>query len=458
MYAKLFRSGRHQEGGGQPGFCEHPPFRTITATAREDLMPPSRLRICFLTYRGNPRCGGQGIYTRHLTRELAALGHEVEVWSGPPYPELDAGVALRRIPSLDLWNEQQFFRTPTLKELRDPINRVEWLRTVTGVFVEPHTFSRRVVRLYGRLAPSERHDVVHDNQCLGDGLPGLRALAPVVATIHHPVTVDRRIAMRTARGIRARLGVWRWYSFIPAQKRVASVLDRILTVSHAAADDIAREFELSREQIDVVPNGVDLEKFQPLPGVERRPNQILSTISADAPLKGFPFLLEAVSAVRRERPAVTLTVVGRDGRPATRSRIRRLGLDGAVRFTGQVTMEELVRLYAESTLAVVPSLYEGFGLPAAEAMACGVPVVSTTAGALPEVIGQSGVAGVLVPPARSDSLASQIAALLGAPEKREAMGVEGRKRVASLFTWRRAAELTVEVYRRAIEIQKSGAC
>ena len=421
-------------------------------------MPSSRLRICFLTYRGNPRCGGQGIYTKHLTRELAALGHTVEVWSGQPYPELDPGVTLRPIPSLDLWNEEQFFRTPSLRELRDPINRSEWLQTVTGLFVEPHTFSRRVLRAYRQLPSHERFDIVHDNQCLGDGLPALRSLVPLVATIHHPVTMDRKFAMRNARGIRARLGVWRWYSFIPAQKRVAQVLDRVLTVSVASADDIAREFGLSRDRIDVVTNGVELDKFQPLPHIERRPDRLLSTLSADAPLKGFPFLLEALSVVRRERPGVTLTVVGSDGRRSTRERIERLGLEGAVNFTGQVTTEELVRLYAESTVAVVPSLYEGFGLPAAEAMACGVPLVSTSAGALPEVVGESGVAGVLVPPGQADSLARQITGLLGAPERCEAMGVAGRERVASLFTWRRAAERAVEVYRKAIALRRSGEC
>lgn len=421
-------------------------------------MSASRLRICFLVYRGNPRCGGQGIYTRHVTRELAALGHTVEVWSGPPYPELDDGVVLRHIPSLDLWNEEHFFRTPTLRELRDPINRSEWLNTITGKFIEPHTFSRRVLRLYRSLPPSERYDIVHDNQCLGDALPALRSIVPVVATIHHPVTVDRRLALRNAPSIRAYLGALRWYSFIPAQKRVARVLDRILTVSQAAAADIAREFGLSRERIDVVPNGVELGKFQPLPQVQRQPDRLVSTISADAPLKGFPFLLEALSVLRRERPTVTLTVVGRDGRRSTRSRIRRLGIEGAVRFTGQLTTEELVRLYAESTIAVVPSLYEGFGLPAAEAMACGVPVVSTSAGALPEVIGENGVAGVLVPPARADSLARHIAELLDSPERRQAMGIEGRKRVATLFTWRRAAELTVEAYHKAIGAWEKERC
>jgi len=421
-------------------------------------MSSAPLRICFLTYRGNPHCGGQGIYTKRLTRELAALGHSVEVWSGPPRPELAPGVDLREIPSLDLWDEKTLFRTPSLQELRDPINRFEYFRTISGIFIEPHAFARRAARLYRQLPEGQRFDIVHDNQSLGDGLADLLPLVPVVATVHHPITVDRRIALQTAPNPYRWLGIWRWYRFISAQKRIAAMLDRILTVSSAAADDIASEFDISRGMIDVLPNGVDVGQFRPLPGIERRTDSIVSTISADAPLKGFPFLLKAVSVLRKARPSITLTVVGRDGRPHTQRRIRRLGLEGAVHFTGSVSTEELVKVYAQSTVAVVPSLYEGFGLPAAEAMACGVPVVSTNAGALPEVVGEDGLAGVLVPPARADSLARQIGVLLDAPERREAMGIEGRKRVTSLFTWRRAAERAVEVYRGAIERRRSAQC
>ena len=180
------------------------------------------LRICFLTYRGNPQCGGQGIYTRHLTGALAALGHEVEVWSGPPYPELVDGVGLRQVPSLDLWNDEALFRRPTLREFRDPIHRNEWLRTITGQFPEPHTFSRRVARAYARLDADDRFDVVHDNQCLGEGLLRLARQVPVVATIHHPITVDRDIALAAARTRTKRWGLRRWYSFLDQQIAVAT--------------------------------------------------------------------------------------------------------------------------------------------------------------------------------------------------------------------------------------------
>jgi MMP alpha-(1->4)-mannosyltransferase len=416
------------------------------------------LRIALLSYRGNPQCGGQGIYIQYLSRELAALGHTVDVWSGQPYPEVNGGVRLCRVPSLDLWNEEQFFRTPTLRELRDPINVYEWATTITGAFPEPRTFTWRFVREFRKLPPAERYDVLHDNQALGSGLSALRSTVPIVTTIHHPITVDRRIALKAAKGIRKRLGLLRWYTFIPMQIRVARGLDRIITVSDKARTDIAHEFEIPESRICVVPCGVDQNIFRPLPDVQRKPDRIITTISSNTPMKGLNYLLEAFAELRRERPSLTLTVIGRNGHKDTESRLRALNLNGAVRFTGWVTTEQIVTAYAEASVAVVASLYEGFGLPAAEAMACQVPLVSTNAGALPEVVGTDGTAGVLVQPGRSESLARPIGELLDAPDRRTAMGVAGRQRVLSLFTWRRAAERTAEIYREAIEGMRASRC
>jgi glycosyltransferase involved in cell wall biosynthesis len=367
-------------------------------------------------------------------------------------------VSLRKVPSLDLWNPEAFFRRPTFAELRDPINRAEWLSTITGGFPEPITFTRRVARAHRTLTASEGYDIVHDNQSLGDGLLEMRKRVPVMATIHHPITVDRDIAHAAASHGLARLGVRRWYSFIPRQIRVAAQLDCLTTVSHASAGDIERDFSIDRSRIRVVENGVNLDVFRPAPEVERRSDLLISTISATAPLKGFRFLLEAFAAVRAARPQITLKVVGRDGQPATHRRIRELGLEGAVHFTGTLADREITRAYAEATIAVVPSLYEGFGLPAAEAMACEVPVISTSAGALPEVVGTDGAAGVLVPPASSESLARSIVELLDAPERRQAMGTAGRQRVQNLFGWRRAGERVVDIYRELIDRRRRTPC
>lgn len=414
-------------------------------------MAATALRICLLSYRGNPRSGGQGIYVRLLSEALLELGHEVDVWSGQPYPELVGGVQLRQVPSLDLWNEQSLLRTPPLLELLDPINLSEWARSRTGGFAEPITFSQRVARQFRR-GRAPRYDVVHDNQCLGPGLLELQQKLPVVATIHHPVTVDRRIAVQDTSDAVKRWGLSRWYSFLAVQLKVSRKLDRVLTVSEASLRDIAREYGVSRGRMRVVGNGINLDVFHPMPELPRRPDRLITTLSADAPLKGFRYLLEALHELRRQRPGVHLVVVGKPGLETdTEATIRKLALTEAVQFTGYLEARDIVRHYAQATIAVVPSLYEGFGFPAGEAMACCVPVVSTRGGALPEVVGEDGQSGLLVPTRDAQALARAIAELLDDPARRVAMGEAGRRRVLEHFTWKRAAERTVEAYREAIE-------
>jgi glycosyltransferase involved in cell wall biosynthesis len=405
------------------------------------------LRICLLTYRGNPRSGGQGIYVRLLADALVQLGHEVDVWSGPPYPELLPGARLVEVPSLDLWNESPGRRRPSLGELRDPVNALEWASTVTGGFPEPMTFMRRVLRRFEAENRFADYDVVHDNQCLGPAIHAIQERLPVVATIHHPITVDRRIALASADSLLQRYGQWRWYSFLRPQLQVARRMDRVCTVSEASARDLAREYGIAPERLRVVGNGINLDVFHPLQGLAREPERLITILSADAPLKGFPYLLDAVAWLRRRRPGVRLTVIGEPGlKSPTKALMARLGLAGVVEFTGKVEAEEIARRYATASVAVVPSLYEGFGFPAGEAMACQVPVVSTRAGALPEVLGRDGECGLLVEPGNAIALAEAIEALLGDPARRAAMGEAGRRRVERHFTWRRAAERTVDVY------------
>jgi glycosyltransferase involved in cell wall biosynthesis len=418
------------------------------------------LRIGILTYRGNPRSGGQGVYVRLLSRELAAMGHRVEVWSGQPYPELLGDVGLVEVPSLDLWNEKTYRRRPSLRELADPINASEYASTVTGGFPEPITFCRRVARRFRSNGHARKYDVIHDNQSLGPGLLALRERLPVVATIHHPTTMDRRIALESTPSWTLKYGLARWYTFLGTQKRVSRRLDRVMTVSEASVADLHRDYGIPRGRLRNVGNGIAIDVFRPRPEIPRREDRLITTLSADQPLKGFAYLVEALDILRRERPGLELTVIGAPGmKTDTRDRVERLGLEGAIHFTGKVEAEEIARRYAESTVAVVASLYEGFGFPAGEAMACEVPVVSTAAGALPEVVGRDGACGILVEPGSAEALARGIAELLDAPaERRNAMGAAGRERVLSQFTWRRAAERTVEVYREVIAERARAAC
>jgi len=410
------------------------------------------LRIALLTYRGNRHCGGQGVYARHLSSALADLGHHVEVFSGPPYPELDGRVLLQRVPGLDLYRPRDPFRRPRLAELEHWTHVLELGVASTAGFPEPLAFSLRARRLLaGRRVD---FDVVHDNQSLGHGLlaiaaPRPRGLGlPVLATIHHPVTIDRRVELAHAPDWKRRLSLRRFYGFTRMQTRVARRLPRILTVSQASLDDIVAEHGVDPDRLAVVPAGVDADRWRPLPAVARVPGRLMTTASADVSLKGLAHLLEALAKVRVEHPRAELVVVGapRPGSPLP-GLVERLGLAGAVRFLSGVSDDGMVELYAQAEVAVVPSLYEGFSLPAVEAMACGVPVVATTGGALPEVVGG---AGVLVAPADAGALAGAITSLLGDAPRRSVLGRAGRQRAVERFGWRAAALATVEQYRHVI--------
>ncbi|MCK9262885.1 MAG: glycosyltransferase family 4 protein [Desulfomonilia bacterium] len=406
----------------------------------------SPLRICLFTYRGNPTCGGQGVYTKRLSRALADLGHKVDVVSGPPYPVLDSDITLHKLPSLDLYNPDELFRVPSLKELTSPVNLIEWLGVSSGGFPEPFTSGIRVWNFMRKNA--RNYDVFHDNQCLAYGLLGIQAIGvPTVATIHHPMTVDRDVEVGSEKIWWRKLKVRRWYSFINMQKRVSRRLSHIITVSEASKDDISRQFAIPPYRFRVVANGINTDIFHPVDGVRRKENQIMATNSADTPLKGLRYLIEAVASIRRYRD-VTLTVIGKPKKDGVIDRlVNSLDAHGFITFTGRIPDEDFARYYAGTTMAVVPSLYEGFGLPAGEAMACRVPVISTTGGALPEVVGD---AGVLVEPGNARALEKAIVDLLENPEKRGTLAKAGYERVKRHFTWSNTAQNVVDVYREAI--------
>ncbi|MXV90379.1 MAG: glycosyltransferase family 4 protein [Acidimicrobiia bacterium] len=405
------------------------------------------MRIALLTYRGKPHCGGQGVYTRQLSRALVDLGHHVEVFSGQPYPELDGRVPLWQLPSLDIFNDHFPGRRPAFWEIKTAADRLEVWATRLGVFSEPLAFSVRAWQELRRRA--EDFDLVHDNQSLGYGLLAVqRAGLPIIATIHHPITVDRRLEMAQAKTRQERFGKKRWYSFTRMQTRVAKRLPRVLTVSESSMTDIVRDHRVPPERINVVPVGVDPEVFRPLPGVLREDARLVTTASADVAMKGMAYLLEALSILREGGRKVTLTVIGRPrADSATLETIRLMGLSDAVRFVSDLSEADIVNLYAEASVAVVPSLYEGFSLPAIEAMSCAVPLVTTTGGALPEVVGPDGEAALLVPPGDAPSLAGALRRVLDDPDLGRRLGQGGRRRVLDNWSWRHTAERTVEQYR-----------
>ena len=416
---------------------------------------PGGLRVAFLVYRGNPQCGGQGVYTRHLTRELVGLGNSVTVFSGQPWPELDDGVGFVPLPGLDLYREPDPFRLPHPRELRDLAAAVELGVMLSGGFGEPLAFSLRARRALR--ARRVDFDLVHDNQCLGTGMLGVLADGwPLLTTLHHPITVDRQLALDHAVGPWQRYTTRRWFGFLRMQVRVARRLPAVVTVSASSRADIASQMGVPVERMAVVPVGVDHTVFRPRPGLRPVPGRLMVTSSSDVPMKGLVPLLEAFAELRARR-TVELVVVGRPRKDGRVDRaLDRLGLRQVVTFVSGISDEELARLYGEAEVAVVPSLYEGFSLPAVEAMACGVPVVTTTGGALPEVVGRDGETAVLVPPGDPPALAAAISSLLDDAAARARLGAAGRARVLERFTWRATAEGTVACYRALLEGRSLG--
>ncbi|MHC5263371.1 glycosyltransferase family 4 protein [Streptomyces sp. UC4497] len=417
-------------------------------------MTAESLRIALLTYKGNPFCGGQGVYVRHLSRELVRLGHRVEVIGSQPYPVLDegedlAGLSLTELPSLDLYRSPDPFRTPKLAEYRDWVDALEVGTMWTGGFPEPLTFSLRA-RRHLRARRGE-FDVVHDNQTLGYGLLGDIG-GPLVTTIHHPITVDRQLELDAAENWQQRMSKRRWYAFTRMQKRVARRLPSVVTVSGTSRDEIVEHLGVRPGRINVVHIGADTDLFSPNPAVAEVPGRIVTTSSADVPLKGLVYLVEALAKVRAEQPDAHLVVVGkRPEEGPVAGAIARYGLEGAVEFVKGISDQELVDLVRSAQVACVPSLYEGFSLPAAEAMATGTPLVATTGGAIPEVAGRDGETCLAVPTADPGALAESLARLLGDRELRARLGAAGRARVLERFTWARAAQGTAELYREAME-------
>ena len=410
------------------------------------------LRIALLAYRGKPHCGGQGVYIRHLSKALVDLGHHVEVLGGPPYPELDERVPLVELPSLEIYNDHFPMRMPGVWELKNWKDVVEVAAFSLGTFPEPLAFS---VRAWDHLKHrKDDFDIVHDNQSLGFGLLAIEQQLglPVVATIHHPITVDRRLEIEHAQGWYKKFTLRRWYAFTDMQTEVARRLQRVVTVSENSFKDIVADHKVDPNRMHIVPVGVDPDLFKPVPRVKRRSGMLITTASADVAMKGLRFLLEAVAKLRTERPEVTLTVIGKpkEGGESART-IADLGLEDVVSFVSGVSDQRIVELYSEAEVAVVPSLYEGFSLPAIEAMSCAVPLVATTGGAIPEVVGADGVTAFSVPPGDSGALAAKIAYVMDNPEVATKVGRAGRQRVIDHWSWRHTAERTVEQYRARLE-------
>jgi glycosyltransferase involved in cell wall biosynthesis len=405
------------------------------------------LRIALLGYRSHPHVGGQGIYLHYLSKALVEMGHSVEVISGPPYPELDARVRLVKIPSLDLYAHPNPTRALRPRHLLSYADFYEWWSKLSGSFGEPYCFGRRLVSYFKKHKPV--YDIVHDNQSLCYGLLDLQKLGYcVLATVHHPITRDRDLALAAATSKGHRWLVNRWYGFLAMQEQVAQKLAHVITVSQQSRADIVEAFKRSAQDVHIIPNGIDTEIFRPLPHVHRQHWRIITTASSDQPIKGLSVLLNALARLREQFSQVQLIVVGKlkEG-GSTETELKKLRLENSVQFISGISTEQLVQEYAQASLAVVPSLYEGFGLPAGEALACGVPLICSDGGALPEVVGD---AAYKVKAGDVDALVTALAKLLNNDELRKQLSVAGRLHSLQHLSWQVVAEQLTAHYESLI--------
>ena len=402
------------------------------------------MRICLLCYRGNPYSGGQGIYLKYIAEELVRQGHEVHAMVGPPYPDYMKGVTVHAIHNNEYYVKKGFgVVNPSAPfEIFSPINAYEWLHSRFGAFPEISSFGYRSYFLLRKLHEKYNFDVIHDNQCLSYGLLLMKSLGiPVLATIHHPLSVDLRTVLERAESFKRK---FRYAMFYPTlmQSIVSKRLDHIVTVSEDSKRMNYVDFGVPLEKQTVVYNGIDTGIFRPVK-VAKNKRDIIFVGNIEDGKKGFVYLLKAMKLMKSD---VRLVVVdgGAPHRRITNMLIDRLDLRHRVHFAGTASTDELVKLYSQSAIAAVPSVYEGFGFPAGEAMACGIPVISSDGGALPEVVGN---AGVVVPARDEAALAEAIDSLFNDRKRMKELGAAGLERIKNEFRWENAVRQMVQVYR-----------
>lgn len=408
--------------------------------------PVQALRVLVTSYRSNPHVGGQGVYVRELSAALARQGCAVSVASGPPYPELEPGVDLIQLPSLDLFCEPNAMLALRWKHLRSKADRGEWLAHNTGAFGEMTAFARRLREFLAR--EGHRFDVIHDNQTLAFPMISIASTKPLLTTLHHPIDIDLDYAIAGADKWWRRILTKRWHNFVQTQAATARRLPRFLCVSEASRQAYARRCGVDPARVVVAHNGIDHQSFFTDPRVARDENLVVAMASADVPIKGLDVLIEALARVAPERPALKLRVIGTLREGPTKRMLERTGLTDRVEFRSGLTRTEIADTFRRAGLFVSSSRFEGFGFPPAEAMACGAPVIVSNGGALPEVAGD---AGLVTPVGDAAALAGAIARVVDNPDIAHAMSVKGAAWARSAFVWDDHAQAAISLYHALID-------
>ena len=405
------------------------------------------LKIAILSYRSAPFGGGQGIYVYELSKALNNIGHNVDVISGPPYPELIADIELIKLPGLNLFSTFEFrerlkifFHTKN-KSLDD---WYEFSSTLMGGFPELQTFGNRAKVFLS----DKNYDAVIDNQSISFGMIDIQKSKPFIEIMHHPISKDYFYDLKFARGLMQRLSKMRWFSFLKMQKKVAKQIKVIATPSLNSKQDIHHDFKVPMQNIQVIPNGIDFNTFCSLPNLAPRANGVITTASADVPLKGLDFSLHAIARLKSEYPDINLTVIGSPRAEGHTERlIKKLKLEEQVSFKTNLTKEQIAHEYAKSSVAVVSSLYEGFGFPVGEAMACAIPLVATNVASIPEITGSF---AQLIPAEDAEAIYQGIKNIFQNPQKYKIQAELGRQHIIENFDWTKIGHAYEELLYKTI--------
>ena len=392
-----------------------------------------KLNIAILSYRSAKYGGGQGVFVKDISMALSIIGHKVDVISGPPYPELYKDINLIKLPGLNLFetfSSGDRFKKFINKKKKNINDYYEFISVLFGGFPEMRTFGDRANEF---IKNNNHYDLIIDNQSISYGMLEIQKRLPFIEIIHHPITYDLKHELEASNRIKYRISRYRWYSFLKMQKKVAPKINTIITPSKSSKKGIIEEFKCKEKNITVINNGLDASEFAPIDRSQRNPFRLITTASADVPLKGLDFSLKALKILITDFPEIHLIVIGNIKENGhTQRLIEKLKIEKNVFFKSNITKAEITNLYSSSSVAIVSSLYEGFGYPVIEAMSCAVPLIATDVSSIPELTKEF---AILVEPKNDQMIADSVKKVLINYDKYKEIAIKSRKHVKENFNW-----------------------
>ena len=406
-----------------------------------------KLNIAILSYRSAEFGGGQGVYIKDISKVLQKAGHRVDVISGPPYPSLEPGIKLIKLPGLNLFETFSF--KDRLKKILNKKNKsfydyYEFISVLLGGFPEPKTFGYRADKFLSK----NNYDIIIDNQSISYGMLKIQKNNPFIEIIHHPITFDFKFELAASEKIKYKISRYRWYSFLKMQKKVAPKIKNIITPSHSAKKGIIEEFNCYEDAVTVINNGLDTDEFSPIESITPDPFRLITTASADVTLKGLDYSLMALKLLKKEYPKIHLIVIGKMKEGGHTERlIERLNISESVFFKSNLSKNDINELYASSSIAIVSSLYEGFGYPVIEAMSCEVPLIATNVSSIPELTSNF---AILISSKDENAIVENVKNILLNYKSYKERAIRGRNHIIQTFNWDKITSEYEKAIREAI--------